>query len=253
MLHMANLNKLDIRARTPARILVPRAGVSYATATQLDLRADHAAARDAVQAELTPAFLKSLSLPCVTTQANSKAEYLLRPDLGRRLSADSRSVLMTFSKSTDLQIAVGDGLSARAVEVQVPALLPGLLTGARHRGWSVGMPFALRYCRVGVMNDIGDVLDPAIVVLLIGERPGLATAESLSAYIAYHPQPGDTDAKRNLVSNIHARGVSCDEAVKRVLSLAETMMRLRTSGVAIKESLPVSTRRELPSAVSELP
>jgi ethanolamine ammonia-lyase small subunit len=130
---------------------------------------------------------------------------------------------------------IGDGLSAAGVRAQVPAILPLLEDGARTRGWRFGQPFAVRHCRVGVLNDVGERLDPAVVVLLIGERPGLATAESLSAYMAYRPRADHTDAQRNLVSNIHERGVDRTSATRRILALAEQMQRLQTSGVAIKE------------------
>ncbi len=228
------MNDLELLARTPARLLAGRAGVSYHTGTHLDLRRDHAAARDAVWADLTlPAGLDLLT---VQTRAATKQEYLLRPDLGRRLGAAAADAIRgRCPPNADVQVVVGDGLSATAVAAQVPALLPRLRDGAAARGWSFGEPFAVRHCRVGVLNDIGEVLDPAVVVLLIGERPGLATAESLSAYMAYHPRPGHTDAQRNLISNIHARGVGPDEAAARILALAEQMMRAQSSGVAVKE------------------
>src|SRR5262249_59756618 len=110
---------------------------------------------------------------------------------------------------------------------------PLLEEQARARGWSFGRPFVIRYCRVGVLNEIGELLDPAVVVLLIGERPGLATAESLSAYLAYRPRMGHTDAQRNLISNIHARGVAPEAAALRILALAEKMGQMQTSGVAV--------------------
>src|SRR5206468_189190 len=122
-----------------------------------------------------------------------------------------------------------------AVTVQVPALLPLLEQEAQQHGWRWGRPFVVRHCRVGVLNDVGELLDPAVVVLLIGERPGLATAESLSAYLAYRPRSGHTDAQRNLISNIHARGVTPAAAAPRIAALAERMQRLRASGVAVKE------------------
>jgi ethanolamine ammonia-lyase small subunit len=137
-----------------------------------------------------------------------------------------------------LQVAIGDGLSAAAVKVQVPLLLPHIENEARTRGWSFGRPFVIRYCRVGVLNEIGELLNPAVVVLLIGERPGLATAESLSAYLAHHPRPGHSDAERNLISNIHARGVKPEAAARRIVNLADKMRQCGTSGVAIKEHLP---------------
>src|SRR5947209_8508339 len=214
------------RARTPARILVGRAGPAYRTATQLGLRHDHAAARDAVRAEvdlardLGPDLVERFGLFEVTTRAANKEQYLMRPDLGRRLSDEARAAIRDRCPAgADLQVAVGDGLSAAAVAAQVPALLPLLQGEAQRRGWSFGRPFFIRHCRVGVLNDIGDLLDPAVAVLLVGERPGLATAESLSAYLAYRPRPGHSDAQRNLVSNIHARGVSPAEAAPRIAAL----------------------------------
>jgi ethanolamine ammonia-lyase small subunit len=235
-----------IRRQTPARILVGRSGPSYLTPTQLTLRQDHAAALDAVRAEvdverdLGPELVHCYGLLEVTTQATGKAQYLLRPDLGRQLSDVAREALRSHCPpGADLQIVIGDGLSAAAVAAQVPGLLPLLERQAKDRGWSFGRPFFIRYCRVGVLNDIGEVLNPQVVVLLIGERPGLATAESLSAYLAYRPRLRHTDAHRNLVSNVHARGVGLEEAARRVVALAEQMRRLQTSGVGVKEELPL--------------
>jgi ethanolamine ammonia-lyase small subunit len=230
-----------LRARTPARILVGRAGPAYPTATQLELRRDHAAAVDAVHAELDLASLggdlaQRFELFGVQTRAASKAEYLLRPDLGRRLDDASAARLRELCPTgVDLQIVIGDGLSALAVAAQVPALLPLLMDGAGARGWRCGRPCVVRYCRVGIMNEIGALLDPTVLVLLIGERPGLATAESLSAYMAYRPRPGHTNAQRNLISNIHRRGVVAADAGRRILALADRMRCARASGVTMKE------------------
>ncbi|MGH7227089.1 MAG: ethanolamine ammonia-lyase subunit EutC, partial [Gemmataceae bacterium] len=233
-----------VRARTQARILVGRVGPSYRTATQLELRRDHAAALDAVHAEIEMQrdlgldLVRRFQLFEVRTRADSKEEYLRRPDLGRRLDDDAREVIRKECPTARvLQVVIGDGLSAAAVAAQVPGLLPRLDEEARRRGWNFGRPFFIRHCRVGVLNDIGDLLDPEIVVLLIGERPGLATAKSLSAYLAYRPRPGHTDAQRNLISNIHARGVGLEEAARRITALAEQMRRRHRSGVAIKEEL----------------
>src|SRR5262245_13844401 len=242
-----------VRARTPARVLAGRAGPSYRTATQLELRLDHAAARDAVHAELDlgrdfgSEFVGRFGLFAVTTRVGSRAEHLRRPDLGRKLSDGARSeVAGRCPAGADLQVVIGDGLSAIAVAGQVPPLLPLLQRGAAERGWTFGQPFAVRFCRVGVLNDGGELLSPAAVVLLIGERPGLATAESLSAYLAWRPRPGHTDADRNCISNIHARGVRPDEAARRILALAEQMRRLGASGVAVKEELPAAGTEPLP-------
>lgn len=239
-----------IRERTPARILVGRAGAAYRTSTQLDLREAHAAARDAVRAELDLEstlgvnFVKQWKLFEVCTEAASKDEYLLLPDRGRRFNENSRrEISKRCSRGDDIQFAIGDGLSVSAISAQAPVLLPLLAEGARARGWSIGNPFVIRHCRVGVLNEIGELLAPKVAVLLIGERPGLATADSLSAYMAYEPRASHTDANRNLISNIHARGLDPKTAAERILNFAAQMMALRMSGFSVRESLP-STENE---------
>lgn len=246
-----------VRLRTPARVLSGRAGTSYRTPTLLGLRQDHAAARDAVWAEMDLVrdfgreFIERYALFQVQTRAESKEQYLVRPDLGRRLSEAGRSlVAANCPAGVGLQIVIGDGLSAAAVTAQVPRLLPELVDSARSAGWVIGRPFVVRYCRVGILNDVGDTLDPEVVVLLIGERPGLATAESLSAYMAYRPRAGHNDAQRNLISNIHARGVRVAEAAVRVLALAQRLRDRRASGVSVKEErpdLPAPAPKVIPS------
>jgi ethanolamine ammonia-lyase small subunit len=243
-----------IRARTPARLIVGRAGPAYRTQTLLELRQDHAAAVDAVHAELDlardfpPEFVERSKLFEVATTADDKAEYLRRPELGRRLCADGiAAITARCPKGADLQVAIGDGLSAAAVVEQAPALLPLLQAGAKSRGWTFGQPFVIRHCRVGVLNDIGEVLDAQVVVLLIGERPGLATAVSLSAYLAYCPRAGHTDAQRNLISNIHARGVAPAAAAERILALSAQMRQQQTSGVAVKEQLSGAALGSVPA------
>ncbi len=230
------------RERTPARIFMGRAGAAYRTATWLKLRGDHALARDAVLAEvdLIRDFGESLvaqwGLFEVATLAETKNEYLLRPELGRSLSPSARAELLERCPSgVRLQVAIADGLSAMAVRTQAPTLLPMLKAQAGRRGWTFGQPFFVRHARVGVLNDIGETLDPDVAVLLIGERPGLATAASLSAYMAFRPRSGHDDSQRNLISNIHARGVSCEQAAERIAALAELMVARRESGVKVKE------------------
>jgi ethanolamine ammonia-lyase small subunit len=231
----------ELLARTPARVLTGRAGPGYRTATWLKLREDHAAARDAVYAELDVArdlggLVDRFGLFEVRTRTASKAEYLVRPDLGRRLDDAARErVKAECPAGADLQVVVGDGLSATAVAAQVPGLLPLLADEAVTRGWEFGRPFAVRYCRVGVLNDVGDLLAPAVAVLLIGERPGLGAADSLSAYLAYRPRAGHTDADRNLISNVHPRGVPVPEAARRVAALAAALVRAGAGGVGVKE------------------
>lgn len=248
-----------LQARTPGRVLAGRAGTGYRTSTQLTLRCDHAAARDAVHTEIDllqtfgQELLDRFGLFEVSTRAAGKSQYLMRPDLGRQLSDEARErIHCECPQGADVQVVIGDGLSAAAVVKQAPGLLPQLEQHTRQRGWSFGRPFFIRYCRVGVLNDIGEVLSPQVVVLLIGERPGLATAESLSAYLAYRPRPGHTDAQRNLISNIHARGVALDEAARRVLALADKMRANQGSGVEVKEDLPTLELRP-PDNTRDLP
>lgn len=245
-------------ARGPARLLTGAAGPCYRTGTQLALRVDHAAAIDAVHRELDLSadlgtLARQYGLFEARTQARDRAEYLLRPDLGRRLDDGSVELLrQRCPTAPDLQILVGDGLSATAMATQVPVLLPLLLEKARTGGWKLGQPFVVRQCRVGILNAVGEVLRPTVAVLLIGERPGLATAESLSAYLAHRPRPWHTDAERNLISNIHAAGVQPSEAVERILALCDRMRALGTSGVSVKEqfhlpgALPAEPVDELP-------
>jgi ethanolamine ammonia-lyase small subunit len=241
-----------VRAQTPARLLAGRTGAAYRTNTQLELREAHAAARDAVRAELNlPTNLgddcvRKWNLFEVCSQAATKDEYLLRPDLGRHLSDQSRAeVKKRCTTGHDLQIVIGDGLSVTAVALQVPRLLPLLCEGAKTRGWSVGEMFVIRHCRVGILNEVGELLGPKVAVLLIGERPGLATAESLSAYMAYQPKTSDTDANRNLISNIHARGLSTEQGAQRILNLAAAFMKTQKSGCELREELATVTRGEI--------
>src|ERR1700730_6887189 len=240
---LSNILK-KVRAQTPARLLSGRSGAAYRTNTQLELREAHAAARDAVRTELDlftnlgNDFVSNWNLFEACSQATTKDEYLLRPDLGRHLNEASRAeVTKRCTTGHDLQIVIGDGLSVTAVALQVPRLLPLLHEGAKTRDWSLGEIFVIRHCRVGILNELGALLKPKVAVLLIGERPGLATAESLSAYMAYRPKPSDTDADRNLISNIHARGTSGEQAANRILNLAALMMRSCKSGCQLREEL----------------
>jgi ethanolamine ammonia-lyase small subunit len=233
-----------IHERTPARIFVDR-GPAYSTRIALELRRAHASAVDAVwdefdlQHDLPKEFVEKWKLFQVTSQASTKSEFLLRPDLGRCLGDDAANAILARCRcEADLQIVIGDGLSVAAISAQVPSLFPLLAEQAHSRGWSLGQPFAVRYCRVGIMNRIGDLVQPRVLVLLIGERPGLATAESLSAYMAFRPHAAQTDADRNLISNIHARGVSVEDAANRIANLAAQMMHVGLSGTAVKESSP---------------
>jgi ethanolamine ammonia-lyase small subunit len=226
-----------------------RAGHAYSTAAALALRSDHAAARDAVYAEidltrdLGVERIERFGLFQVTTQARTRTEFLLYPDRGRLFDDSAQDQIhKKCAREPDLQIVLGDGLSAQAVARYGSVLLDLIWDKANTLSWRLGIPFLIKHCRVGILNEIGRLLDPEIVVLLIGERPGLAQAESLSAYLAYHPQPTHTDAQRNLISNIHENGVPPAAAADRILDLACTIKRSKCSGIQIKEHLGVSSR-----------
>jgi ethanolamine ammonia-lyase small subunit len=234
--------------RTPARLFVGRTGGSYRTSTHLALKAAHAAALDAVYCDFEPErdwgreFVARHEIVMAASAAESKREYLLRPESGRKLSECSRRLVRrTCPMDSDVQFVLGDGLSANALKSQAPRLLPGLIGGCRERGWSVGRPVFVRHCRVGILNDFGESLRGRVVALLVGERPGWGTSESLSIYFAFAPRAGHTDAHRNLISNIHERGVSSEGAIARSLDLIARLLEQGRSGVDIKERLPLDT------------
>jgi ethanolamine ammonia-lyase small subunit len=231
------------REATSARVFLSGPDRSYSTQDLLRLRADHALARDALSAEIGPEhpaireIAATYGLVGLESRAASHREYLLRPDLGRRLSAVSTDDLSEQgTQDADLQVILGDGLSPHALAAHAPAMVAGLHTAAAARNWTFGMPLFVRRARVGVLDAIGDITGCRVAVLLIGERPGLQTPRSLSAYLAYRPRGGHTDADRNLVCNIQRDGLCDAEALGRVVSLAATLASRRTSGVAIKEA-----------------
>jgi ethanolamine ammonia-lyase small subunit len=220
-----------LRALTPARILLGSAGTSYPTEVLLALRADHSAARDAATSSLdvTGSALRGLvekfGLFTVQSCAATRAEYLRRPDLGRRLSPQARAtILAKCMQAPDVQVFLGDGLSPAALIAQAPRVVADLFAGARARRWNIGRPFVIENCRVGQLNEIGDVLRPRVAILLVGERPGMSTARSMSAYLAYRPAPGHTDADRKLVSNIHEDGLAPADAAEQILAFADAMV-----------------------------
>jgi len=226
-----------LMASTTARIGVGRSGPRYNTASLLLFQADHAVTQDALYRDVEPKLLDELGLFTVQTKiTGGKQEYLLRPDLGRQLNDDARrTVQEKCVKSPNIQLVVGDGLSAAAVEANVREMFPVLRQGAQAAGLSVGTPFFIKYCRVGVLNDIGDLLQPDVVILLIGQRPGLGRAESLSAYMAYRPKAGDSDADREVVCNIFNNGGTNPlEGAAFALQTAQKMMKYQASGIKLK-------------------
>jgi ethanolamine ammonia-lyase small subunit len=229
---------LKMKEATPARIGVGRAGPRYKTETYLRFRADHAAAQDAVFSYVSDAFIKELNLIPICTKCRDKDEYITRPDLGRVFSEDTAKIIKNrIAKNQDVQIIVGDGLSAKAIEANVKDILPSIKQGLKMFGldYKEDEVLFIKHARVACMDQIGDITNAGVVCYLIGERPGLTTAESMSAYIAYKPAMGMQEARRTVVSNIHKGGTPCVEAGAFIAELIHKMLTYKKSGIQLKE------------------
>ncbi|WKZ48700.1 MAG: ethanolamine ammonia-lyase subunit EutC [Anaerolineales bacterium] len=224
-------------ASTTARIGVGRAGPRYNTASLLLFQGDHAVTQDALYRDVDQKLLDEFNLFTVQTKiTGGKQEYLLRPDLGRQLNDDAKRIVNEkCQKNVNIQLCVGDGLSAAAIEANLRQIFPVIKQGAQAAGLTFGTPFFIKYARVGVLNDIGEIVKPDVVILLIGERPGLGRAESMSAYMAYKPKTGDSDADRDVVCNIFENGGTNPlEGGAFVIQIAQKMMKHKASGVKLK-------------------
>jgi len=226
-----------LMASTTARIGVGRAGPRYSTAELLLFQGDHAVTQDALFRDVDQKLLDEFKLFTVQTKVTGgKQEYLLRPDLGRLLNDDAKRIINEkCQKNVNIQLAIGDGLSAAAIEANLRQIFPVIRQGVQTAGLTFGMPFFIKYARVGVMNDVGELIKPDVVILLIGERPGLGRAESMSAYMGYKPKYGDTDADRDVVCNIFENGGTNPlEGGAFVVQIAQKMRKNQASGVKLK-------------------
>ena len=226
----------DIRRLTAARVGLQRSGASLATRPLLEFRLAHARARDAVHAPLDEnSLLAALPRPAlvVSSRAEDRRTYLMRPDLGRALRAEDAARLTTEAGRYDLAIVIGDGLSAAAAERHAPPLLDALLPALI--GWSLAPLVVARHARVALGDRVAAALGTASVLVLIGERPGLSAPDSLGAYLTWAPQAGTTDAERNCVSNIRPDGLDPAQAARTLAFLLARMRALRLSGVALKD------------------
>ena len=218
--------------RTTARIGVGRAGSRLKTQTMLALRADHAQARDAVFADVNPKVLEEAGLFTVQTMCEDKNTYVTRPDLGRQLSPEAVQTLREKCVANpDVQIYAADGLSSTAIEANLNKILPVITESLTRMGLKVGTPFYLRFGRVGSQEHVAETLGAKVVCTLIGERPGLATAESMSAYISYNAYVGMPESKRTVVSNIHKNGTAAVEAGAYVAEVIAKILEQKASGV----------------------
>lgn len=242
---------LELRRLTPARIALGRTGTSMPTSAQLDFQYAHAQARDAVhlpfdhielRSQLAERGRESLLLHSAATDRNS---YLQRPDLGRKLSDESAQTLrdyaLTHPGGMDLAVVVADGLSALAVHRHTLPFLARMEEQTAAEGWSLSPVILVEQGRVAVADEIGELLGAKMVVILIGERPGLSSPDSLGLYFTYNPKVGLTDAYRNCISNVRLEGLSYGMAAHRLLYLMREACRRQLSGVSLKDEAQVQT------------
>ncbi|WP_376776784.1 MULTISPECIES: ethanolamine ammonia-lyase subunit EutC [Sporosarcina] len=224
----------EYRKKTPARIGVGRAGSRPKTDTWLKFRLDHAAAVDAVFGEVPDNLLEGLGLFQVQSKVADKEEYIRRPDLGRKLSDEAKTTIQErCKKSPVVQIVASNGLSAKAIEENLEDVYLSLQQSLNNLNIEMGTTFYVDKGRVAVMDDIGELLKPDVVVMLIGERPGLVSAESLSAYLCYQPRHGTIEADRMVISNIHKGGIPPVEAGAFLGTVIQKILKYEASGVKL--------------------
>lgn len=235
---------LPLQQFTAARIAQGRAGVSLPTAASLRFSMDHAMARDAIYTPMDTTLLMQglneagMDFICLHSRAADRKEYLLRPDKGRQLSETAAAELQSCSTAAgvDLCITVADGLSPMAVNKQVQPLLQVLSPLLKKEKYTVSPVCIVNQGRVAVSDETGFILKAKVSLILIGERPGLSSPDSLGAYLTYDPLPGNTDEKRNCISNIREEGLRPAAAAGQLLYLLQEAMRIRGSGVLLKDN-----------------
>jgi ethanolamine ammonia-lyase small subunit len=232
----------DLRNLTPARVGLGRSGASLPTEALLEFTLDHARARDAVHAAFDVAAMMQglgdlgLEASEVTSRVHDRKEYLRRPDLGRMLDPASQQLLARRAGgSCRLAVVIGDGLSPAAVNAHAVELVRNLVPQLAADGIEIGHAVVASGARVALGDEIGAILRAHMIVMLIGERPGLSASDSLGAYLTFEPQIGLTDEKRNCVSNIHRAGLGYDEAALRIAWLVREGLARGLSGVALKD------------------
>ncbi len=217
---------------TPARLGVGRAGTRTRTVTSLDFLVDHAAARDAVGSTVDPGVASALGFVLLASMAEDKRQFLARPDLGRRLSEESLKIVrQKAARSPQVQLAAVDGLSATALTVNLPLVVPALMEEFSSLGIRTGTPFVVRNGRVVAGDELARATGAEVLCLLVGERPGLKTAESMGAYVTYMKARNFNEAMRYVVSNIHRDGLKPDEAARQIASLCRKALEEKKTGV----------------------
>lgn len=224
-----------LKRNAPCRLGIGRAGVRYKTLPLLEFRAAHSAAQDAVFSDVSEPFLEGQGLFLVQSRCDSKDTYLTRPDLGRRLSrAGAETVRARCKHAPTVQVFVSDGLSSAAVEANLPDLLPALMQGLQNERIETGTPFFVKYGRVGVMDEVSELTGAEVTCVLLGERPGLITAQSMSAYVAYRATVGMPEARRTVLSNIHRAGTAPVEAGAHLADMIRVILGKKASGTDLE-------------------
>jgi ethanolamine ammonia-lyase small subunit len=244
----------DLRSLTPARVGLGRSGASLPTEALLEFTLDHARARDAVHAAFDVAAMMQglgdlgLEASEVTSRIRDRKEYLKRPDLGRMLDPASQKLLRDRAiGSRQLAVVIGDGLSPAAVNAHAVEVVRHLVPRLAADGIEIGHAVVASGARVALGDEIGAILGARMIVMLIGERPGLSASDSLGAYLTFAPQIGLTDEKRNCVSNIHRAGLGYDEAALRIAWLVREGLARGLSGVALKDESGTQASRGITS------
>ena len=223
-----------LKEKTPARRGSGRAGPRYKTLTMLRFRADHAAAQDAVFSQVPEDFAQKNGLVPLQTRCIDKDQYLTRPDMGRTFDEENKQkIKAAVPNPPQVQIVIGDGLSSAAILANAMDCMQAIQDGLKLKGISTAAPLFVRYCRVGAGDAVGDVTGCELVCMLVGERPGLVTDKSMSAYITYKPHTGVSESARTVVSNIHAQGTPAVEAGAHIAQLIDTILQKKVSGVGL--------------------
>ncbi len=226
--------RADYLAQTPARLGVGRAGVRYRTDTILSFQADHAAARDAVASDLDPRMMEEQGLVHLESATADRTEFLVRPDLGRALSADSvATAQQRCIKGAQVQLAAVDGLSATAINVNLPQVFPVIIQRLKAAGVTLGTPCAVSRGRVAAGDHLARSTEAEVLCLLVGERPGLNTAASMGIYITYMKVENFSEAMRYLVSNVHAGGLQPVDGANQAADLILQALREKRTGVVL--------------------
>ena len=224
----------SMKGHTPAKVAVGRSGLRYRTQTALQFLADFAVAQAAVDSQVPPSWAEQQGWMALQTEAADPEQFLTRPDLGRALSEQTIAhVAAHCRRNPDVQIVVGDGLSAAAVMQNAPGMVGALSAELERRGLSVGTVLFVRHSRARIVDLVGKAVGAKVGIILLGERPGLGTGDGMSAYLVWDPSPARTDAEKQAISNVHQRGLLPEQAGMHAANVIEQIMRQQTSGVTL--------------------